>query len=126
MKRSNPVFLRALGPKSKHGHRSIRYDGFVIDKSRFEVESWKDIVRVPVSYFRWLKSLVMYHFIYWGDLIKKHPMPGQRGRREDWTPSVCCWCMWAGPVKNMIHTYADAGDGDVCGVSECPICQNEL
>ena len=43
------------------------------------------------------------------------------GRRDSPKPVICV-CGWVGPMRWLIHTYADDGCGDVEPVDECPRC----
>lgn len=101
--------------------------------SQFEPESIWDIVLIPWWLLRyafawcWFNLCVTINIVkYWH--IKNHPFiklltePGT-GRQDSPMPFMCPRCLWAGPVRWMVHTYCDDGSGeDVEPIDECPRC----
>lgn len=104
----------------------------------FEPESVCDWLLIPwwlARYaFAWCWSIPWYgalRFNIW--LSRDKPsrgwrhFPGPTGRHNQPDPVICPRCLWAGPVRWLVHTYGDDGSGmDVEPVDECPRCGKEL
>ena len=126
------VFVAPLSKKCKRGFQSVRYDVFTIT-SEFEYESWKDLVRIPISYFKWLWACIVYFRMRFFDVAKAIKnddklalsLVGMKGRRDDPRPTVCPRCLWAGQYKHLWHTYGSDGY-DSYPESQCPSCGQEL
>lgn len=111
-----------------------------VDKKRifneFEPERWQDIALIPwwllryVFVWCWFYSwwgcrIIKLYITLWGEPRQGFfwfiSRPGS-GRHTDVDPVMCPRCLWAGPVRWMVHTYFDDGSGESEPIDECPRC----
>lgn len=95
----------------------------------FSPTSWRDWALIPFHLTRW--------WLWWWIMILTLWLQGLRwklfkrgsimSRHTDPTPTICPYCLWAGPVRWLAHGYACAWDeADVEPVSYCPRCGEDL
>lgn len=83
----------------------------------YEPDSIMDYLLVPIWLMRYAFAFIINCF----DLNNRF-----QSRTTDWTPIICERCLWAGPRRWAVHTYAQIGEDDVCPIDECPRCGAEI
>lgn len=122
--------------------RSIEWDDllYAISLRDFEPQSWRDYVFIPWWLARWflawlltLARTPLLNFNYWLKgycfpvfKVTRYVLPLHSGRHDDTNPIICLRCMWAGPRRWAVHTYASVDIEDVAAVDECPRCGMEI